>query len=70
MNEEICCITNNGKTAKNEWKNDSKFLPALYIVYTKLWCFFFHTLLANLFKQWYISSVTSYKYLNKLISEV
>ena len=36
MNEEICCITNNGKTAKNEWENDSKFLPALYIVYKKL----------------------------------
>ena len=22
MNEETCCITNEGKTAKNKWKND------------------------------------------------
>ena len=36
----------------------------------KLGQFFFDTVLANLFKQRYISSVTSYKYLNKLISEV
>ena len=35
----------------------------------KLGQFFFHALLANLFKQRYISSVTSYRYLNKLISE-
>ena len=70
MNEEICCIINEGKTAKNEWENDdSDFLPALYSVYKKLGQFFFHTLLANFFKQIYISSVTSYKYLNKLISE-
>ena len=46
------------------------FLPALYIVFKKLGQFFFHTLLANLFKQSYISSVTSYKYLNNLISEL
>ena len=62
MNEEIRCITNEGKTAKNEWKNNSNFLPPLHIVYKKLVHFFFHTLLANLFKQRYISSVTSYKY--------
>ena len=31
--------------------------------------FIFHALLANLFKHRYISSVTSYRYLNKLISE-
>ena len=50
MNEEIRCITNEGKTAKNEWENDdSDFLPALYIAYKKLGQFFFHTLLANLF---------------------
>ena len=36
----------------------------------KLGQLFFHTLLANLFKQRYISSVTSYNYLNKLVSEV
>ena len=32
MNEEIRCITNEEKTAKNEWENDSDFLPTLYIV--------------------------------------
>ena len=67
MNEEIRCITNEGKMAKNKWENYSDFLPALRIVYKKLGHFFFHALLANLFKQRYISSVTSYKYLNKLI---
>ena len=41
MNEEICCITNKGKTAKNEWENGSNFLSALYIVYKKLGQFFF-----------------------------
>ena len=56
--------------AKNEWENDSDFHPALYIVYKKLGQFFFNILLANLFKQRYISSVTSYKSLNKLINEV
>ena len=33
MNEEICCITSKGKKAKDEWENNSDFLPALYIVY-------------------------------------
>ena len=61
MNEEICCIYNEGKMAKNEWKNDFIFLSALYIVYKKLRKLFFDTLLANLFKQRYINSVTSYK---------
>ena len=51
--------------AKDEWENDFNFLPALYIVYKKLGQFFFHTLLANLYKQRYLSSVTIYKYLNK-----
>ena len=70
MHEEIQCITNEGKMAKNEWENeDSDFLVALYSVYKKLGQFLFHTSLSNLFKQKYISSVTSYKYLNKLISE-
>ena len=37
MHEEICCITNKGKTAKNEWENDdSDFLLDLYSVYKKL----------------------------------
>ena len=31
MNEEICYITSKGKTAKNDWENDSDFLPALHI---------------------------------------
>ena len=42
---------------------------ALQSAYEKLGQFFFHTLLGNLFKQKYISSVTSYEYLNKLINE-
>ena len=68
MNEEIRCITNEGKTAWNECKKDGPdFLLASCSVYKKLGQFFFHTLLANLFKQWYISSVTSYKYLNNSI---
>ena len=37
MNEEICCITNEGKIAMNEWENDdSDFLQALYSVYKKV----------------------------------
>ena len=68
--KKICCIYNEGKMAKNEWKNDFIFLSALYTVYKKLRQLFFHTLLANLFKQRYINSVTSYKYLYMLISEV
>ena len=42
MNEEIHCISNKGKTAKNEWKNvDSNFFQALFSVYKKLAQFFF-----------------------------
>ena len=70
MNEESRFINNKGKTTKIECENDSEFLTALYIVYKKFGQFFFHTLLGDLFKQRYISSVASYKYLNKLISEV
>ena len=34
MNEEICCLTNEGKTAMNEWENDdSNVLQALYSAY-------------------------------------
>ena len=37
MNQEIRCITNEGKTAKNEWGNDDfDFLLALYSVHIKL----------------------------------
>ena len=70
MNEEIRCITNEGKTAWNECKKDGPgFLLASCSVYKKLGQFFFHTLLANLFKQRYTGSVTSYKYLSKLINQ-
>ena len=42
----------NEKMAKNEWEqDDSNFLPSSYNAYKKLGQFFFHTLLANLFKQ-------------------
>ena len=65
MNEEICCITNEGKTARNEWENDnSDFLRALYSLYKKIRTTFFHTLLTI------HHSVASYKYFKKLISEV
>ena len=41
MNEEIHCITNEGKTTKNDWENDdSDFLRALYSVYKKFLHFF------------------------------
>ena len=70
MNEETRCITSKRKTAKNNWKYDSDFLPALYIVYKKSRQFFFHTVLPNVLKQRHISSVRSYKYLNKSINEV
>ena len=54
----------------NKWENnDSNFLVALYSVYKELGQFFLQMLITNLFKQRYISSVTSYNYLNKLISE-
>ena len=44
MNEEICCITNKGKMAKNEWENDnSDFFRALCTVCKKSRQFFFHT---------------------------
>ena len=50
MNEELCCINNEGKTAKNKWENNFDFFPALYIAYKKLEQFFSNTLLAKLFK--------------------
>ena len=60
MNEEICCITNEGKTPRNEWENDdSNFLQALYNI-KKLGQFFSIPYL----------QVASYKYFKKLISEV
>ena len=37
MNEKICCITNEGETATNEWENDDyDFVRALYSVYKKI----------------------------------
>ena len=37
MTEEVRCITNEGKTTKNEWENvDSNFLQALCSVYKKI----------------------------------
>ena len=63
MNEEICCITNEGKMARNEWENDdSDFLQALYSVYKKIKAIFSHTLLTI------HRSVASYKYFEKLRS--
>ena len=57
MNEEICCIINEGKMTRNEWENDdSNFLQALCSVYKKVRTVFFHTLLAI------HHSVASYKY--------
>ena len=42
MNEEICCITNEGKTARKQWENDDfDFLQALYTVYKKIRTIFF-----------------------------
>ena len=44
MNEEIHCITNKGKTAKNKWENDdSDFFRALCSVFKKLRQLFFNT---------------------------
>ena len=64
MNEEIHCIANEGKTARNEWENgDSNFLQALYSVYKEIRTIFFHTLLAI------HCSVASYKYFKTLINK-
>ena len=69
MNEEIRCIINKGKMAKKEWGNfDSDLFRALYSVYKKIRIILLSYLLIDLFRQRYISSVKSYKYLNKLIS--
>ena len=31
MSKEFFCVAKKEKTAKNEWENNSDFLPALYI---------------------------------------
>ena len=65
MNEEIRCITNEGEAAWNEWENDdSDFFRALYSLCKKLRAIFFHTLLPI------HSSIASYKYFKKLISDI
>ena len=65
MTEKICCVTNKGKRLRIYKKNgDSDFLQALYSVYKIIMTILFPYLLVNLFKQRYISSVKSYKYLN------
>ena len=65
MNEEICCITNEGKMNMNEYENgDSDFVWALFSAYKKIRTIFFHTLLTI------HHSVASYKYFKKIISEV
>ena len=45
MNEEICCIANEGKMAKNEWENDDSNFNSVYN-YKKIRAIYFHTLLA------------------------
>ena len=58
-----------GKMATNEWEIvGSDILRALYRVYKKIRTILFSYSLIKLFRQRYISSVKSYKYLNKLIS--
>ena len=67
MNEEICCITNKGKTAKNELANvDSDFLQALYNLYRKLRTIFFPYLLICLNRDGF----SCCKYFSRLINEV
>ena len=52
MNKEIRSITNEGKSANNEWENDdSDFLWALYSKYKKLGQFFFHAYLWTCLKR-------------------
>ena len=51
MNEEIRCITNKGKAAKNEWEcDDSEFFRLVYSGSKKIRTIRFPYLLVNLFK--------------------
>ena len=64
MNQEIRCIINEGKMARNEWENDDFSFPrALHSVNKKIRTIFLHTLLAI------HRSVASYNYFKKLVSE-
>ena len=63
MNEEIRCIINEEKTARNEWENDdSNFLRALYSAHKKNRTIFFHTLLTM---HCFVASDKYFKSLNK-----
>ena len=58
-----------GKASMNEWGNDdSDIHRVLYGVYENIRTILFPYLVVNLFKHRCISSVKSYKYLNKFIS--
>ena len=59
--EEIHCITDEGKIAKNEWGNYGTDFHTMYI---KNWDNSFSIPQVNLLQERYISSVESYKYLN------
>ena len=52
---------------KKQENDDSYFLQALHGVYKRIWTILFPHLIVILFKQRYINSVKSYKYLNNLI---
>ena len=65
MNGEICCITNKRKQLKI---NGIMMTLPLYSAYKKIRTIRFPYLPVDLLKQSYISSVKSYKYINKLIS--
>ena len=69
MQKFVALITKEkGKTATNEWEIvGSDILRALYRVYKKIRTILFSYSLIKLFRQRYISSVKSYKYLNKFI---
>ena len=52
MSEEICCITNKGKAAKDGSENDdSDFPQALFSVYETLGQLFFHNYLFTFLKK-------------------
>ena len=66
MNEEICCIANEGKTVENEWKMLTPTFFELYAVYIKNWgnSFSIHYSLTCLNRD----KPSCYKYFSKLIS--
>ena len=66
--KNFAAILSKKRLAKNKWENyDSDFLQDLASIYKKIRTILFPCLLVNLFKQRYISSVKSYKYLNKFL---